>query len=79
MKSIATVVNDGLPPVVVRLPRARKIRHISENTTQYVATKITPFLSRCSAELSTRHDRYDRQRAYHRRDGEWYHDCEKLR
>ena len=53
MKSIVTVINDGLPPVVVRLPRARKTRHISENTAQYVATKIAPFLSRCSAELST--------------------------
>jgi hypothetical protein len=53
MKSIITVINDGLPSVVVRLPRARKTRHISENTTQYIATKIAPFLSRCSAELST--------------------------
>jgi len=53
MKSIVTVANDGLPPVVVRLPMTRKTNHISENTMQYVATKITYFLSRCSAELST--------------------------
>jgi len=38
---------------VVRLPTATKTRHISENMIQYVATKITPFLSRCSVELST--------------------------
>ncbi len=45
--SIVTVVTDGLPPVVVKLPMARKTKHISENTLQYVATKIVPFLSRC--------------------------------
>jgi hypothetical protein len=28
--SIVTVVNDGLPPVVVRLPTARKTKHISD-------------------------------------------------
>lgn len=53
MMSMLTVVNEGLPPLVVKWPTARNTRQIRENTIPYVATNNTPFLARCSPALST--------------------------
>jgi len=53
MISMATVVNEGLPPLVVKLPTARNTKQIRENTIPNVATNKTPFLARCPLPLST--------------------------
>lgn len=52
MISIPIVVNDGFP-LVVTLPMARKIRHITAKVAKYVETYKIPFLALFSPALST--------------------------
>ena len=51
--SILIVVNDGFPPVVVVLPIAKKMIHITANVTKYVETYKIPFFALFSPALST--------------------------
>jgi|GEM_PF-527615 len=53
MISILIVVNDGFPPLVVALPMAKKIRHITAKVAKYVETYKIPFLALFSPALST--------------------------